>query len=660
MKKLFFILVLFAALTVDAATYYVKVGGVDANTGLSDAQAWSFTKLATFVPANGDVILFRRGDTFSGTLTLAKSATSTSPVTYGAYGSGAAPVLSGFKTITGWTLYSTGIYRSATVIPTSCDVVTINGTNTAIGKYPQNGFLTFESFTGRTSFVDNQLTNTPNFTGAEVVIRKSNWMIDRSPITSHSGTTVSYTSGSSYNPTGTGEYQYFFQKSINCLLKFGDWFTDGAYFYMFFGANNPASYVVKAGFEDKVIQSTSKHYNTVRDLVIEGGNTAGLYLTFSNGFKLINTTVKSIGLYGLWISSSTTSLVDSCSFTDCNGWGANIQADGGVVRHSTFNNIGLNFGMSATTGGGHTALYHKGVNNITEYNVITNVGYIPLNFFGNGHQVRYNKVDTYALLGQHDGGGIYTYFGVEGSYQSGMKVYNNTVANSAANGLYADNLSNNQEWYNNVVVNITKWGMHMNMPINNQIHNNVFYNCELAAIDVSNLAAQTTPASGTVIQNNLIIQGNAAQKIGSFNDDRTNQTKTVPFGTSNQNTLIIDSLATNLYYNRYVLPSYHTDSYTLASWRTFSGREVNSTIRLADVAELIFLYNDTKTAKSFAITGAKKELTGTVYQTTVTVQPFASILLFPHTLPPVVVAGTKPLRFGGQPLKLFNKMAAMP
>jgi hypothetical protein len=75
--------------------YYVDaVAGNDSNTGTSTAQAWkTLAKVdsASFTP--GDVIAFKRGQTFSGSATITSAGTLTSPILITAYGSGAQPLL---------------------------------------------------------------------------------------------------------------------------------------------------------------------------------------------------------------------------------------------------------------------------------------------------------------------------------------------------------------------------------------------------------------------------------------------------------------------------------------------------------------------------------------------------------------------------------------
>lgn len=633
-KTIFTFLLLLIFLSGESATYYIKNAGNDANTGLSDAQAWTYTKLSSFVPAAGDNILLHRGETFNGLLMLGRSATSTNRVTYGAYGSGAKPIITTMTTLSGWTLHSGKIYKVSGV-PANCDIVTIDGVSISMGKFPQNGEGTFESYTGITSITDNQLTNTPNFTGGEVVIWKSNWTIDRGPITNHTNSVITYTSGSTYAVQSSGGQKYYIQRSLNTLTYQGAWYCDGTNFYMYFENNDPNNFVVKAGTSDYTIYGTGKSYNTVRDIEVQGGNLAAIYITSLNGFSFRNSTLKNAGLLGLTATSSTTiTTVDSCAISYVNGTGISIISNGSYIGNSTFDRCGQFAGMGEAGGGSHYAIYTKGTNNITEYNNITNTGYIPIYYVSSGSIVRYNVVDTYPTLGLNDGGGIYTFESVRP--QTAKKCYSNVIANSTANGLYSDGIANNVEFYNNIVYNVDKWAMHMNMPTNNSVHDNTFYDFGLAGIDITNqtLLGVYYTASGNTVYNNLVIQANATQKFYSLQDAQANNILT--FGTSNYNVFVADSLATTVFYNLYVLPSFHSTSYILANWQALTSKELNSTYTKINTSTAIFLYNDTRIPKDFPIVGAKIDLNGTVYTTSVTLQPYTSVLLLPTTITPVV------------------------
>jgi hypothetical protein len=86
---------LLLAVPAQATTYYVAAAGSDSNSGTSPGSPWqTIAKVngSTFSP--GDSILFNRGDAWYGTaLTAPSSGSSGNPITFGAYGTGANPIV---------------------------------------------------------------------------------------------------------------------------------------------------------------------------------------------------------------------------------------------------------------------------------------------------------------------------------------------------------------------------------------------------------------------------------------------------------------------------------------------------------------------------------------------------------------------------------------
>lgn len=75
--------------------YYVSGGGADERDGLSEAAAWrTLERVNGQERKAGDTVLFRCGDVWRGQL-LPRSGDETGYVTYGAYGTGAKPLLLG-------------------------------------------------------------------------------------------------------------------------------------------------------------------------------------------------------------------------------------------------------------------------------------------------------------------------------------------------------------------------------------------------------------------------------------------------------------------------------------------------------------------------------------------------------------------------------------
>ncbi len=80
-----------------ATNYYVdSVAGSDSNTGTSTSAPWqTIPKVNGNVFLPGDQVLFKRGSVWTGRLTPKGSGTSSSQLVFGAYGTGAKPVING-------------------------------------------------------------------------------------------------------------------------------------------------------------------------------------------------------------------------------------------------------------------------------------------------------------------------------------------------------------------------------------------------------------------------------------------------------------------------------------------------------------------------------------------------------------------------------------
>ncbi|MGA8273778.1 MAG: hypothetical protein WB919_19605 [Candidatus Sulfotelmatobacter sp.] len=99
-----------------ATTYYVSSStGNDTNSGTASLSPWQtigHVNGQTFQP--GDSILFKRGDVWNESLTPASSGTSGNPIAFDAYGTGAAPNLTGYYAVpsTAWVLVTGNAWKA--------------------------------------------------------------------------------------------------------------------------------------------------------------------------------------------------------------------------------------------------------------------------------------------------------------------------------------------------------------------------------------------------------------------------------------------------------------------------------------------------------------------------------------------------------------------
>src|SRR3990172_8305754 len=128
MKKLIILLVALATISSQAwgAIYYVDPDCTDTNPASATVDGTAYDPVApactggsdsyyvTIADVNlksfsaGDSILFKKGETWREQLTVPSSGSSGSPITFGASGSGANPIISGSDIFTGFTAVAGG------------------------------------------------------------------------------------------------------------------------------------------------------------------------------------------------------------------------------------------------------------------------------------------------------------------------------------------------------------------------------------------------------------------------------------------------------------------------------------------------------------------------------------------------------------------------
>lgn len=141
--------------------YYVDaVNGVDTNNGTSTGSAWrSLARVTTATFNPGDVVAFKRGQTFTGSATIAEAGTSTNHIVLTAFGSGAQPLL---KNPGGWNmLYIDAAYVDVRNLAFSDGAVfdNANGAGITGPKYERSGAVAVSSAGTGVIVEDNTFTD---------------------------------------------------------------------------------------------------------------------------------------------------------------------------------------------------------------------------------------------------------------------------------------------------------------------------------------------------------------------------------------------------------------------------------------------------------------------------------------------------------------------
>ncbi len=516
-----------------ATTYYFSTSSGDDSRTSTQAKnpstPWkTLGKLNSFFSSlhPGDVVLFKRGDTFYGSITVSKSGTAGSPIVFSAYGTGNRPVITGLTTLSKWVAVGNGVYESYNPsLRSKVNMVLFNDVQKAIGRYPNKGYLTLESHRGKTSITDHQLHSTPNWKGAELVLRTSRWTIERCKITSHSGSKISYTANEGgYN--ARDNYGYFIQNHIKTLNQLGEWFYNPLTkkLSMYFGSNAPSSYLVKAATVNDLIYSSGKSYIVFDDITFKGANQQGVDISGGSNITIKNCSVLFSGMDGVGASGTNFKLENS-SVLHSNNNGVNVsQGTNPQIRNNIVKNTYYIAGMGKS-GNGQGAGIRNGKSGIVEYNQVLNSGYVGVQLGGNYAIVRNNLIDTFCFI-KDDGGGIYT--GNPPNISNyGRKITGNIVLNgigapngtnstgSSAEGIYMDDNTNGVVIAENTVANCRR-GLYLHNTRNISVKNNILYNNKDGQLHMR-YDGLGDPLRKHTITNNIFFSKIANQMASSIN-----------------------------------------------------------------------------------------------------------------------------------------------
>ena len=601
-----------------ATNYYVS--STDGNDSYSAAQAqnsstpWqSVSKANSFFSSlrPGDYILFKRGDIFYGSLSANASGNSSNRITIGAYGSGAKPVFSGLSYLSNWSNNGNGVWQCS--VPTSSNsinLVTINGVAQAMGRFPNadasnGGYLTYENF-GNGYINDNQLSGSPNWTGADAVIRKKHWIIDICKISNHSGTTLNYTypsTGNSY--PGMTNFGYFIQNDPRTLDKFGEWYFNPQtkVLQMYFGGNIPSAYSVNVSTINNVVNldPSQNGYITLDNIAVEGANQYGIYSIDGNSITIQNCDVNNTGNSGIFIRNVPNTAVENCQVTNSLNCGIDINnsiVSPTTVRYNSVRNSGLFAGMGISGDKTYTGVIILGNNIVAEYNTVDGVGYNALEFQGSNVNIKNNYVNNFCSV-KDDGGGIYTWAGNSPNDFTNRVITGNIVTNAIgakngtdgsgsatyidARGIYIDGGSMNINATNNSIANCIGSAIYANDIVNVNISGNTTFNTQYGLrMDRFN--------GGSLLRNNTI----ANNIFFPLYKTQTslfywNETLYVPVVTDIQSDMrAIGSFSNNYYRNDLDAPFdyfYHTNvggtfvdppPLNFNQWKTFMNQDFNS------------------------------------------------------------------------------------
>ncbi|MFM2359609.1 MAG: hypothetical protein RLY16_1602 [Bacteroidota bacterium] len=600
MKKICLILIMLSYLTADATNYYLSSSGSDGASGTSPATAWkTISKLnASFsLLVAGDSVLFRRGDQFYGSIYIAKSGTSTNPIIFSAYGTGNRPVISGLTDVTSWTNTGTNLWTSAAItgVQNTLSIVTINNVAVPMGRFPNynsstGGYQKFESSSGTNTIIDNELTASPSWTGAEIVLKPNPWTIGTFPITAHTGTNLVFSGNSTVI---RNNYGYFFQNSLQTLDLQNEWYYNKTTKQLtVYSTSTPTS--VKIATRDTLVTISGRSFLKFVGLEFQGADKEGLSLNSTDGIHVEDCSFLNIGFNAIRAKASTNAVLQNNRISDI--YNAAIELDD--INNANFtikNNIIHCIGSVPGKGVVQTAITTTGNGHLIQGNAIDSVGYVGIQFYrGSNITIKNNTINTYCFV-KSDGGGIYTWnnFLTPTTYTNN-KVIGNIVLNGVGvthgtastvpdvDGIYMDDNTGNVDITDNTVANIAGSGIYIHNNFNIKVERNTVFNCTGQQLSFNHnlayingvLSPYTTPIRNVTVKNNIFFSKAPTQLVFGFTSIR-NDIDSTGIADSNYYTRpVFEDKIINIVRN--VSGTNVTTDHTLGSWKSTYTRDAQS------------------------------------------------------------------------------------
>ena len=445
------ITILLSALSPASATnyYFSSSRGDDARSSTqaqSAATPWrTLNKLNSFFInlKGGDSVLFERGGVFMGRIIVAKSGTSSAPIKFAAFGSGADPIITGFASLTGWASAGSNIWQAPC---TSCgyrvNMVSIGDSAQPMGRTPNRsaingGYDTVKSHSGTSSITGNKLGSGPNYTGADVVIRKNRWVLERDSITSHSGTVVYYATTSTEE--ANNNFGYFIQNHVQTLDQQGEWFFDAkAKVVKIYWPGFAPTVSIQASAVDTLVTMKAFQYISFNGIQFTGANKVGFSFLDASNITITNCKVRFTGVDAIRSVRTNYIVISGCTVDYSNSNAIDLDGSSNTIQDCRIIKTGTIPGAGNAIHS-YQAITILGSNNVIQNNFIDTTGYNPVVYRGSTNTVKNNLIDYYCYV-KDDGGGIYTW---NGDIDSGTRRVSGWVTgNIVLNGVTAPNGTN--------------------------------------------------------------------------------------------------------------------------------------------------------------------------------------------------------------------------
>lgn len=629
--KIILAILLFIGFHANATSYYVANLGNDSNDGLTPATAWKTIVKLNMTVTKGDSVFFKTGDSWNEKLIVPSS-----DLYFGSYGTKLRkPLITGFQSLTVLTDSSNIWSATASSSVDNLNTVLINGVIAAKGRYPNTGYLTFNSYSGDSS-ITGTLSETPNYEGAQVAVRSAHWILDVTNIHSQSGSTLNVYPKLTYTPK-LGGNGYFIENSVKVLDTTNEWAyrNDTKTFYVY-GLSAPD---IQISTINTLVSIIHKDSVTFDGISFQGANFSVFNIKTCRNILIKNCDFNNNGNFVIISSRSPQMSVLNNTFNNTLSVGIySPSSDSVIVSGNLIKNTGKLNGMAAKLGyyARMAGMFIQGKGARITNNTIDSTGYLPIYCISKNALVKNNFVSNFCFNAD-DGGGIYMVSNDPTSNDSNSIIRSNIVINgigapngttlsqpNGAAGIYLDN--------NSLFVTVDS---------------NSVYNCQLDGININQ------SHDIVVTNNNIFVTNDSTYKVGSFGIAVFGHDLYTYNLTIKRNNIAMLSSVARLYIitrnvdalngvdsnyysygnNEGPIFSYAKNSMRIDKWRSLTGNDVHTIFQPAFIAQTvapIFVYNPTKADSTVALSGNYIDIRGKIYYGSIVIHPYKSATLYTY------------------------------
>ena len=562
-------------------TYYVSSAGNDSNNGRSTASPFrSIDRVNNLTLQAGDSVLFRRGDTLRGAMSIRQSGSADKPIVFEAYGTGSKPVLAGSESVSNWTSIGGNVWRAP--CPSCGNSVTglyRNGVSLPLGRYPNldgpnKGNLTINAHTDKYQiFSREHLPDNIDWKGAEIVMRPTAWILDKAIVDHQYGDALNIFYNSTYNIRDNSEY--FFQNHPGTLDRNGEWYYDSANKNMLIYSDqgSPNGQAFTATVYREGINIANASYISIGNLHITQTLNTSLFARDVSNLALTNLDVTESGEDGVIIlgAGQNIRMENSRIITAYNNGFWVDPYQNVTLRGNKIQSIGIVPGRGKSGDGQYNGVtLFANQNVLFENNVVDSVGYNGV-LFSNNTTIRQNVISNYCLT-KIDGGGIYAWNGNKNPMNNihilSNILYTGPVGSSSwvdySIGIFLDDCVEKVDIRDNTIFGNTQWGVFLHGATNITFTGNTLFDnrtCQLVVYHNGGFC----PIRNDIIKHNVIVSKEASQLVAQFesNANDLNQYGQID---SNYYARPFDETATI----QGVINSTQFGRYELKDWQTFS------------------------------------------------------------------------------------------